>query len=162
MGRPRAAIVDAAIDCAAMGAWPKKDAWAMTRAVGDGATTPPIEVRTGTGAATSPGTARRFSGIPKLAALLRMTPPGDIAAMCCAGIVAPSRAASPRAPGGNIRGVLFGDGAMPTGAPAPPEAVVVDDPGKKGLPEAHGIARMAAVPLPKRLMVAVGRPPGDM
>jgi len=48
--------------------------------VGEGATTMPPD-RTGTGTALSPGRVRRFSGIPKLAALRRISPPGESATL---------------------------------------------------------------------------------
>lgn len=47
-----------------------------TRAVGDGASTPPTAERTGTGALVE---VVRFSGIPKVTALCRISAPGDIA-----------------------------------------------------------------------------------
>jgi len=106
-----------------------------------------VTVRTGTGAATSPGAARKLKGMPKPVALRRMTPPGDMAA--CMGREGLSRASW--APGIALPGVQALTTA-PSGAP-----------GKKGLPDAPGgVARIAAVPFARRLMVMEGRPPGDM
>mmetsp|Transcript_21975 Transcript_21975/g.62416 ORF Transcript_21975/g.62416 Transcript_21975/m.62416 type:complete len:219 (-) Transcript_21975:248-904(-) len=64
------------------------------RTVGEGSSTRPWEVRTGTGAATSPGLLRRFSGMPKLAAFCRMMAPGDVAHSGEEAAAAPSRAAA--------------------------------------------------------------------
>mmetsp|Transcript_19203 Transcript_19203/g.55761 ORF Transcript_19203/g.55761 Transcript_19203/m.55761 type:complete len:242 (+) Transcript_19203:218-943(+) len=58
------------------------------RAVGDGSSTRPWELRTGTGAATSPGAVRRLSGMPRVAAFWRIMAPGDIAIAATGDIVA--------------------------------------------------------------------------
>jgi len=55
----------------------KKVAPVVVRLVGDGATTTPGAMRTGTGTAPSPFDCK-LSGMPKLTAFRRITPPGDI------------------------------------------------------------------------------------